>query len=250
MSANKNGTVSEHVRAQLGTANLTTRDELKSGPILGFNFDFLAQPFGDGLLRQRGPLQKVGEAFGKGGLATRNLDRSLQGSNVRFIHDHPQYTTQVVRVNNLGRVTHHNGGCTVVPMPTRRSNAATSSAKPAATSRIRQAKVGPDGKTLGDRVRACMILRARQLGIDPDDYGQKELITEASRATGRNLQNGDKAIMTQQALSLILKNKVSESHASIAFAMVFGVEAAWLQYGIGKPSYIERLLKAEPERAA
>jgi hypothetical protein len=240
----KNNGSPENIGAQISASDHTPSDMLESRPVLRFDQDFLTHPFGDSLLPQGGTLEELREPLGQGGLATGNHNGALQGSNVRFIHDHPRYTTPVVRVNNPGRVTGHNGGCTVLPMSPRRSNTAAAPAKAPGKIRVRQADLGPDGKTLGERVRACMIVRARQLGVDPAKYTQEELIAEASRVTGRNLQAGDKPIMTQQALSLILKNKVSESHASIAFAMVFGVEPAWLQYGIGPQSYLNRLLNS------
>jgi hypothetical protein len=87
-----------------------------------------------------------------------------------------------------------------------------------------------------------MAMRAHQLGIPADEYGQVDLIADATRAVGRNPDREDERVISQQGVSLILNNKVSESHASIAFALVFGVEPAWLQYGIGEPTVLRKLL--------
>lgn len=239
----KNNGTAKDVGAQLGSTDLTGGNVLKGGPIFGFDEDLLTQPLGDGLLSQGWAAKEVGQAFRKGSLASRDLDRPLQGGNVRFIHEHARYTTRVVQVNNQGRMTHYNGGCTVLPMVSKRSNAVVAPKAEHGKPRVRLADVGPDGKTLGDRVRIGMEARARQLGLRPEDYGQKELLAEANRAVGRNVEAGDRPVLTQQALSLILNNKVSESHASIALALVFAAEPAWLQYGIGDPSYLHRGLK-------
>lgn len=103
--------------------------------------------------------------------------------------------------------------------------------------RVRQAVVGADGLTFGDRLRKCMEVEGRARG---QEYRQSDLITEASRLLGRDPEKDP--VITQQGLSLILSNKVSESHATTAFAKLLKVESMWLQYGIGPASYLDAVL--------
>jgi hypothetical protein len=241
MFRNNNG-APEDIGTQLSSSDLTASDVLEGRPILSIEQSLLAKPFGDGLLRKSRPLEVISQAFGQGRLTAANLDRPLERCNVRFLHEHPKYTTVVVPVNNPGRVTGPPNGCTLLVMPaTKRKTASESAIKPL---RIRQAAIGPDGRTFGDRLRACMTQRARQLGRATKDYTQFDLINEATRAVGRNPDREEEWVISQQGLSLILNNKVSESHAAIAFAMSLGVEPAWLQYGIGPPSFADRILNS------
>lgn len=227
----------EHIGTKVLSRDLSASDVLECGPIFSSDQCFVGQPFGNGLLRERRSTHEFAQAIGEGRLALRDFDRSFERGNVRFIHDYEGYsrTTPVVKHHNPGRVLADNVGCTVLCMP--------ASSKPQKI-RVREAMRGADGKTFGERVQACMTLRARQLGVPDDDYGQADLIADATRAVGRNPDREDDRVISQQGLSLILNNKVSESHAAIAFALAFGVEAAWLQYGIGTPTALERLLKS------
>ena len=238
----RNVSCAEYVRSQIGAGHLPFRDVLEGWPVFGLDQNLPQQPFGDCLLPERGSVQKLTKPLRQSDLATSDFDRSLQGGNVRFIHTHPKYTTKVVSVNNLGRVPGNKPACIVLKMPAKQKKSVPSSS--ARTKRIRDAAIGPDGRTFGDRLNACMAMRARQLGLGDKGYKQADLIDDAMRAIGRDPER-DEPLISQQGLSLILKNKVSESPSSVAFAMVFGVEPAWLQYGIGPQSYLERLLKAK-----
>jgi hypothetical protein len=103
--------------------------------------------------------------------------------------------------------------------------------------RVRQAAVGADGLTFGDRLRKCMEVEGRSRG---QEYRQTDLIAEATRLLGRDPERDP--VITQQGLSLILSNKVSESHATTAFAKLLKVESMWLQYGVGPASYLDSVL--------
>lgn len=233
-------TETEDVRTEMTACNLLGCDLLKSRPVLGVKENLVLDPFGDRLLPERRAVKSGGELRCKRRLtATGNLDSATKGGNVRFIHEHPFYTTRVVRQYDPGCVHSDRPVATVLPMPVAREKAPAEAPRKL---RVRQAARGPDGYTLGERLWACIRTKARQLGIPVEDYTQTRLIAEATRAVGRDPETDP--IITQQGLSLILNNKTSESPAAVAFAVVFGVEATWLQYGYGEPNYISRALKA------
>lgn len=232
-----------YVRPELPPSDLTASDMSESGPVLGFDAGLLAEPLGDGLLTDRRPLQKLRKTRRKSGLTASNLDRSLECGNVRFIHNARAYTTRVVEVNDKGCVPPHNNGCTVLYMPDRKVKSAAAPVTRNPAPRIREAELGPDGNTLGDRLKLAMTNYARSHGRGNfEGYSQTEWVEMATRAVGKDPEKV--LVMTQQNLSLILNNKSSGPDGVIAFAVLLGVEAAWLQYGIGPPTYIDKQLSA------
>lgn len=215
----------ENVGAQMKARNLLAGDVLNSRPVLGRNLCPLSQPVGDGLLADGRPAHEFRDAIGQGDLASGDLNRPLEGNNVRFLHDHPNYTTSVVTVNNRSRVPKHKGPCTVLYMPAAIKKAELPDRSPEI---IR----GPDGLTMGERIKACMEAKGRKLGRK---YSQRELVTEVNRVAGRR-------VMVQQGLSLLLHNKRTDSGATAALAVVLEVEALWLAYGMGPKTYLEAAL--------
>jgi hypothetical protein len=216
----------ENIGAQVRTSDLLICDVFDSGPVFGGDQDFTSQPFGDSLLTEGGSTHELSDAFCKGGLATRDLDRTLKRNNVRFLHEHPKYTTTVVHVNDYCCMPGNKLSCTVLLMPTRTHRGD-----------IPQiVSTSPDGMTLGDRLKRCMAMKARKLGRH---YTQNDLLADANIALGRPANAAP--VITQQALSLILNNKRFESAATPAFAAALEVEALWLQFGVGPPSYLEAL---------
>ena len=233
---------SEHIRTEMATCNLLTSDPLECGPVFGLDESAPLKPFGNRLLSEGRAVQGLGELCGKSGLTTGDPNGSSKSSNVRFLHDYASYTTRVVQVNDHGCVRSCQGLATVLPMPSRPMRKRAPKAEPReATKRIRQAQVGPDGRTLGDRLKIAMTQYARQHGRENwESYIQDEWVELATRAVGRNPET--ELVMTQQNLSLILGNKSSGSEGIIAFGVLLGAEPAWLLYGYGPPTLMDRLV--------
>jgi hypothetical protein len=219
------GRTEKDIGPQISACDSVGGDVLDGRPVFRGNQAFTAQPFGNSLLTEGGSVHELSDFFGQRGLAASNLDRTFERSNVRFLHEHPKYTTNVVPVNNYCHVPEHEPSCTVLFM--------------AAKQIIDPPEIvssSPDGLTLGDRLKRCMALKARKLGRR---YTQNDLLTDANIALGR--PPNASPVITQQALSLILNNKRFESAASPAFAAALEVEALWLQFGVGPASYLEAL---------
>lgn len=229
------------IGTKLRTSHLALGRMFQSRPVLGGDEGFACEPFRDGLLADRRTTHEVGNPVGEFALASGDLDGGLKGRDVarlgvlRFLHEHPRYTTGVVRVNNSSGVPSGVAVCTVTSMVARLRK------KPMerADTTQEEAKRGPDNMTLGERMQLCMDAKSRRLGRE---YKQKDLLLEVNELLGRDA-NSEDAVITQQGLSLILNNKRSESNATPAFAVVLECEALWLQYGVGPTSYIESSLR-------
>lgn len=220
----------EKFRSQMNTSHLGVSRILDSGPVVGINKQFPAEPLGYGLLAEGRTLHELSNAVGERGLAANYFNGALEGGDVGFIHGRRVCTTMVVDVKGFGCSTANKVACNVIAMPQLRQ-------KNQKAERVREAKPGPDGRTLGDRVNMAMRARSRMLGRE---YTPAELRADASRSVGLDPDKGQ-FILTQQALSLILTNQTSESPAAIAMASALGVNALWLQYGRGPASYLEEL---------
>jgi hypothetical protein len=221
----KSGSISAtvNVGSQVSARHAPLRNKLDRWPILGIDQGLVAQPLGNGLLADRRTIHELGDTFSKGGLAAGDLDGTAQRGNVVFLHNRREYTTKVVRVNNLKCVPVSSETCTVTAM--------------GVTARKRPAKVEPqekeairdtEGRTLGDRLKIGMAAKARMLGRA---YVAKDLLEDASLAVGRG--SDDPPVVSQQALSKIMTNRSSYSEATPAFAQVLGLNALWLAYGVG-----------------
>ena len=229
----------ENIRPEVDASdrfNGISSDVLNGCPVLGFDQSLVEQPLGDGLLAESGPLQEVRYAAGESGLAASNLNCPFEGGNVRFIHNHPRYTTTVVQVNNRRRSEVHKQGCIVLTMPATKRKTTTSAPIPAPKHKVIPRDA--NGRTLGDRMEIARIAKGMSLGRE---YTQKELLADASRIAGRG--PSDKPLMTQQALSKIFKNKSFETVHIAALAFALAVPPLWLAYGMGPTSLIEEMLK-------
>lgn len=229
----------EDIGAKLRARYLPIGSVLEGRPILGSDERLAVEPGGNGLLADRRALHEGGDSLRERALAAGDLDGGLQGGDVpqlgvlRFLHEHPRYTTAVVRVNNCRRVPMNEHACTVVSVVPRLRKKLMERADTA----LRQAERSSDGKTLGERMRLCMDAKSREIGRP---YRQKDLLADVREILGKSVDS-DKAF-SQQAISLILLNKRAESFATPVFAKVFKVEALWLAYGIGPATYIESML--------
>lgn len=224
------------IGTQVRTGDPAGSNRLKSRPILRRKKRLVLQPLRDGLLRDGGSIHELSDAFREGGLAAGDIDSAPKGGNVLLFHKSQSYTTRVVRVNESSRVPKNNEVCNVLSMPVspRKRALPKSEQLPEGA-----ALVGPDGLTLGDRLRLGMQARSQAIGRT---YTAKDLLADASAVAGRG--PNDPPVQTQQALSKILNNRVSESAAVPAYAAVLGLNSLWLQYGTGPRSFIETLQKA------
>lgn len=95
---------------------------------------------------------------------------------------------------------------------------------------------------LGDRFRAAMAMYARSHGRDVEDFTQTDWVRLASQAVRKDPDT--EPVMSQQNLSLILNNESAGQQGIVAFAQLLGVEAAWLQYGIGPATFLEKQIRS------
>lgn len=222
------------IGSQVVARNLLSSDVLESGPVLGGDQVTLTEPLGHGLLADGGAGHERSDALGQSRLAAGDFDGLFKRDNVRFLHEHPKYTTYVVSVNNLSRVQENNLSCTVLYMPAHAKKRLPVTIEQPNGDGVAVIR-GADGLTLGERLQRCMLTKSRKMGRR---YTQKNLIADATRAA---MRPPDDEVITQQGLSLILKNKRFESGATPALAAALEVEALWLQYGAGPASYLESL---------
>lgn len=238
--SNKNNSCSLHtpedIGPQVSTCHAIISRKLNRRPPFRVDQSLVTQPLGDGLLADGRTVHELGDTFRKSGLAACDFDSAPQRDNVVLLHRRRGYTTKVVRVNNFARSPSDNGICTVLTMPA------------SARKRIVQPRLKPEvernairdaeGHTLGDRLKIGMKGKGRMLG---HTYTAKDLLADASRLIGRG--PNDPPIQTQQALSKILTDKISESAATPAYAQVLGLNPLWLGYGVGPRCVIETLDK-------
>jgi hypothetical protein len=213
---------SENIRPQIGAGHLPISDRLDGGPILGVQEDLVVDPVGDRLLADGRAIHRLGEPFSEGRLgATANRDSAAQRSNVRFIHDGCYSTNRFVAVNNPVCMTLNKEACTVLQMPTIKRKAA----HPQPRSNLRVALPGPDGKTLGQRVREAVAYESGRRG---KEYRQSELVEDVRRLSGL----GDD-MKLQQAISAIMRDKVTKSSQTPYIARACHVDGIWLASGLG-----------------
>lgn len=225
----------ENFRTEISASDQSPSDMLESGPVFGSNQLLEPKPLRNELLADGGPIHELGDPLGQGGLTASDLNRSAERGNVLLFHKRREYTTNVVPVNDSCRVPKNQETCTVLLMPLKQQKAIVRHAKEPKNDQ--QVIRGPDGLTLGERLERCMALKSRKLGRP---YLQKDLLEDTNRAAGRS--TNDRPVITQQGLSLIMKNRRSESAVTPAFAAALEVEALWLQYGVGPPSYLQALI--------
>lgn len=220
-------------RENIGT-EIPSRDArigrlLDEGPPVGLQQNLVSEPVRDGLLcdARMSDLAHLGrERF----LApAANLDGPLQSSNVTLLHGHPKYTNGFVNATTPFVRQNHKGACNVLDMPQSKSAALRRPVRPAKPLKEkRQALPGPDGKTLGHRVSEAMAYKAGRLGRE---YRPVDLLTDINKLSHAPVAE---PILTQQMLSAILKNKVTQTSKTPFIAMACGVNAVWMSHGIGK----------------
>ena len=105
--------------------------------------------------------------------------------------------------------------------------------KPPAPRRARP--VGPDGRTLGERVRIAMA------ESDPP-MTEAELLAECTRIVRAHTTKA-KPLVSQQLLNAIIRDTVTQSAYTPIIAEALRVRPVWLAFGIGPMREGERLLK-------
>lgn len=232
MSASKT-TISEHIGPQIATSDFEVGDGLDDRPPFRAEQNALTDPVADQLLtclqRTPGSLQGSSESFGKGSLATASdLDGSLERSNVVSLHGRRNNTNRFVFATNPFVRQEDKGVCTVLDMASRSTalklKRPVEAPKP--PKKKRKALPGPDGKTLGQRVSEAMAYKSGRIGRE---YRAADLLRDVAKLS----PPGD-TILTQQMLSAILRNTVTQTSKAPFIAMACGVNAVWLAYGIGK----------------
>jgi len=92
----------------------------------------------------------------------------------------------------------------------------------------RQAKPGPDGKTLGQRLREAMAYESGRRGRE---YLAVDLLADINQLAHKSK---DDPLITQQMLSAILTGKVSQTSKTPFLAAACHVNALWLGEGVGR----------------
>lgn len=210
------------VGTQSNACHLSVGHSLNGRPPLGVEQNLVVQPIADQLLFDGRSIKELSDSLCKGSLAASNGNRLSKGGDVRFIHEHREYTNRFVQVNNPVCVTQNKGACIVQLMPAlKKKQVVTPSA-------ARVAIPGPDGKTLGQRVTEAMAYRS---GTLQRSYRQADLMEDINRIAGIP---EDQAQKTQQLLSAIMNSKVSKSSITTYIAAACGVNPVWLASGIGR----------------
>jgi hypothetical protein len=146
---------------------------------------------------------------------------------VIVLHDHAKYTNRFVYATTLLVSNEHKEVCKVLGMTNSRA-AVTKRSTKAKNQRKepRKALPGPDGKTLGQRVSEAIAWKSGRMGIE---YRAADLLRDVNR-----MGSTDAPILTQQMLSAILRNQVTQTSKTPVIAKVCGVNTVWLAQGIGK----------------
>ena len=232
MSTNENKTSKpggsgafEHIGTQVAAGNLPVGDRLDGAPVLGVEKCRVGQPVGNCLLTDCRPAHCLGEALSECGLgAATNSDGAMKRDNVRFLHVHRYNTNPFVAVNNPVCMTAHKETCTVLQMPASRR-------KPAPDTSNKNKRVaipGPDGKTLGQRVREAMAYESGRRG---HEYKQTDLVQDVKRVSGMTGPEVDEKL--QQSVSAVMLSKVSKSALTPYIARACHVDPIWMASGLG-----------------
>lgn len=224
----------KNIRTEVATGDTGVCNALNDGPPVRVEQNFLAQPVAHelltGLQLTTGCSQNGAEAISEGGLgAAGNLDSAPQRGNVVSLHERRNNTNRFVFSTNPFVRQEHKGVCTVLDMTSRSTALKRPAAAPKAPKppkKKRKALPGPDGKTLGQRVSEAMAYKSGRLG---HEYRAADLLRDVAKLS----PPGD-TILTQQMLSAILRNTVTQTSKTPFIAMACGVNAVWLSHGIGK----------------
>jgi hypothetical protein len=231
MSANET-LIGKHIWPEVVTSDRRVGDGLNDRPPLRVKQNALAQPVADELLAgfqlAAGLGQDGAKAVSKGSLvSTGNLDGPPQRGNVCSLHEYRNNTNRFVISTNPFVRQEDKGVCTVIDMASRSiALKRPPVAAPKPPKKKRKALPGVDGKTLGQRVQEAMAYKSGRLG---QEYRAADLLREVAKLS----PPGD-TILTQQMLSAILRNTVTQTSKTPFIAMACGVNAVWMSHGIGK----------------
>jgi hypothetical protein len=146
---------------------------------------------------------------------------------VTFLHGPSKYTNPFVSATSLFVLQEHKEVCIVLDMASSKSAALRRPSKPLKPRKEkRKALPGPDGKRLGDRVLEAMTFKSGRMGAA---YTAAQLLRDVNR-----LGTPDAPILTQQMLSAIIRNTVTQTSKTPLIAMACGVNPVWMSNGIGK----------------
>jgi hypothetical protein len=230
---------SENIRTQVQARDLLVGGMFDSGPPLGVQQNLLGEPIRNGLLTDCRlvsvrPPQEGADATSQLGLAGGDLDRSLQGNNVRFLHAYRIYKSTCDYVNKFSCVTSHKAPCILPFMPRK-------SAQPAIPERS-PLHVGHDGRTAAERFREAYEEWKERTGGT-----QSALASQANRIMGLSDDDG----VQQQEISQFLKgdSDLARSHRLIAIAEIIDVRPTWLAFGEGDKHAASGMLTARQIQA-
>lgn len=211
---------------EISPSDFTLGNVRERRPVLGLDKDLLVEPIRDGLLADGRPVHELGEALGQGRLAARDVDGAPERSNVRFLHDAGEYTNRFVAVNNPVCVTDHKSACIVLPMrrSTKRKNVSVQRRNVKIANSVRLARPGPDGKTLGQRIRIAMAHKSAVVGFE---YTQAMLTRDVASRKKIPDDNG-----LQQTISAAMRTSNTCKYTP-AIAAITGVSTEWLADGNG-----------------
>lgn len=220
----------EDVWPQVLPLNLVVSDVLNRLPPLGVEQHGVSQPIADGLLADGGTIQVVGDPFREGALTAGDVDGPLKGGNVRLFHG-TDSTRVFVDVNKDSCSPDYKKACNVIDMQQARQKRAHPAApkKKRTTRRPRPVEVGPDKRTMGERLRLLML--EHEPPFNPERGGQTDL-AKAAQAIYANGRESAPATIKQQHIQQLLAGQDSSRYLSVV-AQVFGVSTLWLQFGIG-----------------
>lgn len=221
----------EHIWPEVTASDGGIRNALDDRPPFGVKQHPLSKPVADKLLAgfqlATGCGQGSTETISKGGLISAgNLDSSPQRGNVFSLHERRNNTNRFVFSTNPFVRQEHKGVCTVLDMASRSTALRRPVAAPKPPRKKRKALPGPDGKTLGQRVSEAMAYKSGRIG---QEYRAADLLRDVAKLS----PPGD-TILTQQMLSAILRNTVTQTSKTPFIAMACGINAVWLSHGVGK----------------
>lgn len=215
--------IPENVGTKVMARNLLRGDKLERGPPLSLKENFVVEPIRDRLLRHRRASEVFAELLREKGLAAGEFDSALERRDISFLHERRDYTSAFVFANNSTRMTPNKEACTVVLMPQRKKKRVAIVVEEPAQAR---APIGPDGKTVGQRLAEAM--RAMR----GPDYRETDLFLEVNERVGASADN---PLISQQMINAVRNDKIDNTRSFIvgSLAEVLGIRPIWLQWGAG-----------------
>lgn len=197
--------------------------KLQPRPPLRIDQHLLAEPIRNELLASLF-VSELPELGGELCLAAAcEFDDALERNNVVSLHKERKYTRNLVDVNKFASLTTDKDVCTVLDMTSVKRKAKPSPAVQAKRKRAPEPEVGPDGRTLAQRVILLM---------SESRIGQSDLARMCSAYYATFYPTIEEPKVKQQHIFNLLQGQAS-SAALPLIAAVFDVSDIWLQYGIG-----------------